>query len=322
MSAAPRTTAGDRLQRVLAELIWIADRDGPTWDEAAAHFGVGVDALRADLMMASMIGADSDDYLDMPVELWSEGDRVHVTLHGFDRPLRLTPAEALVLLVAGQAQQRAGTEAPAALTRALAKLADLLQVDPGTDLDVDLGIRDPAVFAALRDAVDRHRAVEIEHLRVADDSRSTRVVEPWTIFRDGGAWYLTGHCRRADAERVFRVDRIVAATVLDEVVDVPDEPPTAAALRPDADTPRLVLDLDPDARWVAETYPTEAVETAADGRLRITLVVTSVPWAERLLLRLGPLATVVRADDPIPADLARTAAARVLARYGAATARD
>ncbi|NLV54517.1 MAG: WYL domain-containing protein [Acidimicrobiales bacterium] len=323
MTPAPRETAAARLQRILTELLWIAERDGPTWDEAAAHLGVDVEVLRADLTLASMIGADSDDYLDMPVELYTEGDRVHVTLHGFDRPLRLTPAEALVLLVAAQARvDRPGSaddsdDEPAAdaLTRALDKVARLLGVDPGSDLDVDLGIRDAAVFDALRRAVDGRRAVEIEHLRVADDARTTRVVEPWTVFRDGGGWYLTGHCRRAGAERVFRVDRIVAARVLDEPVDVPADPPTAAALRPDADAPRLVLDLAPDARWVAESYPTESVEPTVDGGTRITLAVTSVGWAERLLLRLGPLATVVRADPPMDADLARAAAERILARY-------
>ena len=134
MTPAPRETAAARLQRILTELLWIAERDGPTWDEAAAHLGVDVEVLRADLTLASMIGADSDDYLDMPVELYTEGDRVHVTLHGFDRPLRLTPAEALVLLVAAQARvDRPGSaddsdDEPAAdaLTRALDKVARLL----------------------------------------------------------------------------------------------------------------------------------------------------------------------------------------------------
>ena len=43
-----------------------------------------------------------------------------------------------------------------------------------------------------------------------------------------------------------------------------------------------------------------------------TMAVTARPWLERLLLRLGPDARLVEGDDP---DLARHAAARVLARY-------
>jgi hypothetical protein len=44
----------------------------------------------------------------------------------------------------------------------------------------------------------------------------------------------------------------------------------------------------------------------------VTLVVAETAWLERLLLRLGPDAVVVSGA----ADLAATAAARVLARYG------
>lgn len=315
MTPKPRETASDRMHRVLAELLWIAERDGPTLAEAAARFGVTEATLLADLELATMIGADSDEFLEMPVEMYVEGDRAFVHLHAFDRPLRLTPAEALALVVAGAAQ--GGDDADSPLARARSKLADLLAIDVDDHLDIDLGLGDGDVVAALQRAVDEGRAVEIEHLRGETDVRTRRVVEPWTLFRDRGGWYLSGFCRLAGAERVFRVDRILSAAVLDEAVDRPDRPPAASALRPDADAPRLVLDLAEDARWVVETYPTESVEARADGRTRVVLVVVSPVWAERLLLRLGPSAEVVSADPPLgPGDPAPAAARRVLARYG------
>lgn len=316
MTRARRATASDVMHRVLAELLWIAERDGPLLADAAARFGVSEATLMADLDLATMIGADSDDYLDMPVEMWVEGDRVFVHLHAFDRPLRLTPAEALALVVAGAAAE-GGPEPDAALSRALAKLADLLDIDVGAQVDIDLGLGDADVVRTLQEAVDARRAVEIDHLKADSDVATRRVVEPWTLFRDRGAWYLSGFCRTAGAERGFRVDRIIGARMLDEVVAPPADPPPASALRPDADAPRLVLDLAPDARWVVETYPTESVEVGADGRLRVTLVIVSPVWAERLLLRLGPDATVVSADPPLgPGDPAPAAARRALARYG------
>lgn len=315
MSAA-RTTAADRMQRVLAELLWIAERDGPTLEEAAGRFAVDRATLLADLELASMIGADSDDFLEMPVEMWVEDGRVFVHLHAFDRPLRLTPAEALALVVAAAASTAPGEPDPA-LARALGKLADQLGVDVTEALDVDLGLGDADVVGALQQAVDEHRAVEIEHLKADSDAPTRRVVEPWTLFRDRGAWYLNGLCRTAGGERSFRVDRITAARVLDEVVEAPADPPPASALRPDADAPRLVLDLAPEARWVVESYPTESVEPRPDDTIRVTLVVVSPRWAERLLLRLGPDARVVRADPPLgPGDPAPAAARRTLARYG------
>ena len=89
----------------------------------------------------------------------------------------------------------------------------------------------------------------------------------------------------------------------------------------DADAPRVVLDLEPSARWVAEVHPTEAVEDLGDGRLRVTLSVSARPWLERLLLTLGPLATLVHVDDRLGGpETARAAARRILARYGAGRA--
>jgi hypothetical protein len=60
------------------------------------------------------------------------------------------------------------------------------------------------------------------------------------------------------------------------------------------------------------------MEQLDDGRWRIVLPVTAVPWLERLLLRLGPDVEVTDVGtgtriDSIGAD----AAGRVLARYGA-----
>lgn len=317
MSPAPRLTAAGRMNRVLSALLWIAEHDGPTLAEAAQRFGISEATLLADLELATMIGADSDEYLEMPVEMYVEGDRVFVHLHAFDRPLRLTPAEALALIVAGAAGRGTAGEPDPALTRAVGKLADLLGIDVDDQLDIDLGLGDADVVHALQQAVDQHRAVEIEHVKAESDAPTRRVVEPWSLFRDQGAWYLNGYCRVAAGERSFRVDRVLSARVLDEVVDPPADPPTASALRPDVDAPRVVLDLEPAARWVVENHPCESVEEMPDGRLRVTLAVVSPPWAERLLLRLGPDATVVSADPPLgPADPGPAAARRVLARYG------
>lgn len=310
-----RETAVERMQRVLAEVLWIAERDGPLVAEAAAHFGVTEEELHRDLDMASMIGSDRDEYTDMPVEMWVEDGRVHVHLFAFDRPLRLTPSEALSLVVAGSALAGIDDRSDA-LSGALEKVAGALGISVGDQVDVDLGVGDAGVFADLRDATERHRAVAIVHVNVEHDTRTERVVEPWALFRERGAWYLRGHCRRAGAERQFRVDRILSAEILDEVVSVPDDLGPATALRSEPDAPRLVVDLDPTARWVVESYPAEAVEERPDGSVRATFVVLSRGWAERLLLRAGPAARVVDLDPSLGTEDPGTAAARrILARY-------
>jgi proteasome accessory factor C len=75
--------------------------------------------------------------------------------------------------------------------------------------------------------------------------------------------------------------------------------------RPSPDDMRVVLDLTPQGRWVAEYYPCEDVTELGDGRLRVTLRTPDAEWARRLALGLGEdgrvvapaaLAAAVRAD--------------------------
>lgn len=321
MNPTARTTAADRMHRVMAEILWIAEHDGPTVDEAAARFGIAPAVLRQDLEVASLIGGDSEDFLDMPVELYFEGEQVFVHLSAFDRPLRLSPPEALALVAAGTALIGATPEAGGgALGRALTKVAAVLDIEVGADIDVDLGITDTSVFAALREAVEARRVIEIDHIGTESDTRRSRAVEPWAVFREGGAWYLVGHCRLAGDERVFRIDRIVSAVATDEVITPPDPLPPPRALRSPDDAPTVVLDLDDEAAWVVESYPVDEVTLRPEGGRRVRLRVVSRPWLERLLLRLGPTARVVEVDPRLGGgDLAADAARAVLARYGSPT---
>jgi proteasome accessory factor C len=100
-------------------------------------------------------------------------------------------------------------------------------------------------------------------------------------------------------------------TALPTTFEAPARAPELSVYQPRPDDPRVTLELDPAGRWVAEQYPTEAVEDLGDGRLRVTLAVSERPWLERLMLRLGPAAQVVDGD----AVVGRSAACRVLARY-------
>ena len=48
-----------------------------------------------------------------------------------------------------------------------------------------------------------------------------RDIEPWAVVTTLGNWYVQGHCRMVDPERVFRVDRIRQMEVLDEEFERP-----------------------------------------------------------------------------------------------------
>ena len=110
-----------------------------------------------------MVGADSAEYTDMPIEVVLEDGRVWVRLLSFRRPLRLTPAEGLSLVAAGSALLDVpGADPAGPLGRALAKLADVLGIEPGQALDVDLGAVTGDAFSVLRRAVTGRHQVKIE----------------------------------------------------------------------------------------------------------------------------------------------------------------
>ena len=108
------------------------------------------------------------------------------------------------------------------------------------------------------------------------------------------------------------------------IEDAPRSHPAPASLDRSARTvdeaPRVVLDLRPQAWWVAEAHPVISAEQTDEQHLRVTLAVAGSSWLERLLLRLGPDAAIVEIDAELGApDLAARAASRVLARYRGAS---
>jgi len=321
--ASRRTTASDRLLRLLTVVPWIAAHDGPRLDEVCERFGLTRRQLLDDLQIIPLVGLPPytpDTLIDVTIE----GDRVWLRFADvFARPLRLTPEQGLALVAAGSAWRGVqGAEPDGPLATALDKVAAVLDIDPDEAISVALGgDARPGTIDALRRAVAEHRRVRIDYYAFGRDQRRSREVDPHAVFAEDGAWYVRGHCHLARGERLFRVDRIYDVTLLDERFDPPegvaDGAPEGAVFDPGPEVPRVTLDLAPAGRWVVETYPVEEVVEGGDGRLRVRLAVSATPWLERLLVRLGPDARVVEADDDALRLAGRTAARRLLARYRA-----
>ncbi len=308
----PRAVASNELTRILAIVPWIVAHPGATKTEIATRFGITLDQLDDDLALVLMIGVppySPGDYLDV-----EEDDDGRVTIRlaePFRRPLRLTPAEGLALLAAGRALLAVpGSDATGPLATALDKLEAALEVP---DLVVD--VTEPAQLGAIRDAVRAHSRVEVDYWSAGRDETTTRRIDPEVVFFATGQWYVGAYCHRAQAERMFRVDRIRAVRATGETFEPGrTEFATGTVFTPREDDPRVTLALTPAAAWVAEAYPAESVREHDDGSLEIVLAVSEQAWLERLLLRLGPDVRVVA-----PPELASVAAAvsqRILGRYG------
>lgn len=307
---------GTRIQRLLALLQWAAQHpDGVLVEDVCRRFDMRPDEVTREVELAIMIGGDTLDYSEMPVEGFFDGPRLHVHLNGLDAPMRLTPAEGLAVLAAAGALVGPTPDRASPLWRALVKLGDVLGIDPTEVIDVDIEPDGGAMGRELSEAIAAQRRIRLRYWSYGRDDVQDREVDPWALFNAEGQWYLTGRAVEVDEVRNFRLDRIQELTVLDQAAaPAPRDPPTSFAIADDAS--RVVLDLPAEARWVAEAFPVVAAEAGADGRLIVTLVATETSWLERLLLRVGSEAQVVAPRPPAgqPGVLAK-AAQRVLDRY-------
>lgn len=310
-----RSSAPGRVARLLAIVPWVAAHpDGASIEEVCRRFDVSESKLLEDLNILPFVGVapfTADTLLDVVVE----DGRIWIHPQWFDRPLRLTAAQGLALVAAGEGLAEVqGADPDGPLARGLAKVARSLGIGPGESVDVDLGPGDRSVLDAVNGACRQRRQLVIEYYAYGRDEKTERVIEPWAVFNEQGAWYVDGWCHLAGDERLFRVDRISSADVLDKEFTVAWRSGGDGNFNPRPDDPRVTVDIAPEAAWVAERYPCEHIEELDEGYLRIRLICSGRAWLERLLLRLGPAAQVVEADGGLEAAGAQ-AARRVLDVY-------
>ena len=158
--------------------------------------------------------------------------------------------------------------------------------------------RDPEVSAAVTRALAEGRALHLTYVGAIDE-RTDRDVDPMRVLTLEGRTYLEAWCRRAEAVRTFRLDRIEQAVVLPEPAVVPDDAAPvdlgSGTLRPEGAP--VTLELAPEVAWIAEEHPVESVTELGDGRLRVVMPVADERWLVRLLLRMGSSVTVVDRPD-------------------------
>ena len=321
-AAPPRVApATDRLQRLLALVPYVVSRKVVGLADTAAAFGISERELVDDLNMLWCVELRSPDPY-CPIDLSYEGGEIVVSeAESFDRPLRLGVDEASALLVAlRMLAELPSLEERSALNRTIAKLeaaagsAAAVSAQVAVQLD-DRGTGTAAAQA--RDAIERGRRLHLSYYVPGRDEATERDVDPMRLLVVEGRTYLEGWCLRAEAVRLFRLDRVLDLAVLDEPASVPAqaEPRDVdqGLFRPSADDVEVELELSAAGRWVAEYYPCERVTDLGDGRLQVRLRTPDTRMVRRLALRLGEDGRVTS-----PADLAaeiREDAAAALAQY-------
>ncbi|GAA4354697.1 helix-turn-helix transcriptional regulator [Angustibacter luteus] len=315
-------SATERLSRLLAMVPWLLAHQGVPLADAAAEFGVDERQLVKDLELLFVCGLPGHLPDDLIEADWEEGFVYLGNADAISRPLRLGVDEALALIVGLRTLMDVpGVGDRDAVRRALVKLEAAAGAagQPAGSVRVDLGqVADADVLTTAEDALRLRRRLHLGYLVPHRDETTERDVDPMRVLHVDGRWYLEGWCHRAEGVRLFRLDRVVSARIL----DVDGTPPAEAQGRdldgdlfaPGPDDHVVTLALRPSARWVVDYYPVDRVTETSDGDLVVTLRTGDLAWLRQLALRLGGSGRIV--DPPELADDVRRVAAAALEGYG------
>ncbi|MEU6125552.1 WYL domain-containing protein [Streptomyces sp. NPDC047123] len=312
------SNAIDQTRRMLSLVTYLRERPGAHVGDVARAFGITPDELISDLDVLPLCGTSfrGGDLLDID----TDGDRIW--WHNPDdvaAPLRLAADEATALLVAA----RAVATLPGlresdrlALLRATAKLETAAGEAAGASSRLSVTFEsEGGVFADVDRAISERRRLWIRYYSPARDEVTEREIDPIRLVSVGHT-YVEAWCRRSEARRTFRLDRVAEIKILDE----PSAPPevelrdlSEGLVQPAAEDPEVVVEVGPGGRWVAEYYPHDSADELPDGGLRITLRTPDPASLRRLALRLGRDGRIV---SPVQlADSARHAAREALEAY-------
>ena len=306
-----------RLKRILLLVPYAIKHPGVSVDELSAKFDIKKTDLVDDLNLLFMCGLPGYGPGDL-IDIEFDSGYVYVRMADyFAAPLRLTPVEALALYAGGAAMASMPEMDQAdALKRALEKLGVALgRKDDGSPL-VDVRFEaDPSDhLKAIQRGLANKKRVRLEYFSASSGEIGTRDIDPWSLYAALGRWYLVALDHRSNEERMFRVDRIKSAVVLDEDAEIPtDFDPNAytAAFRERAGQPVARFEISPRvARWFEEYYPVRSASTLSDGWRAVELSYTKPQWVAALVLSIGD---GVRNIEPVEVRDAVSAAAREIA---------
>jgi predicted DNA-binding transcriptional regulator YafY len=309
MPVASRDSAGDQLERILKILPFAARDDGASVSELAETLGASAERVLRDVEQVVERAYYLPPEQANDTQILIEGDRVTVLARAcaFRRPPRLSAREALAL---GVGLRALALDAPPERRDRLFALAERLERElalrpaSGTEPHVALAFGPPEhseVHACLRDAAREQRAVSIQYLKTGATAPEGRTIHPYALVFAERWWYALAHCCTQDGVRRFRLDRVLAAEVLDQSFELPaDWDPHAhtqggRAFIADEPTEVRVRYGPRIARWIRERET--GAESLSDGGVIVSHTVADPRWIVAHVLQYGPDAEVLEPSD-------------------------
>lgn len=308
------STSTDHLSRLIAEAAFVHSRGEVELEEMASEFGIGVETLIEDLQVLFVCGDLGAGWEDLIEADWEDGWVRVRNADALAAPLRLSPPETTALLAGLAALSPAGGAEQELLSTVRDKLMALQRADarpgqtgdapaPGHDGDgasrsaadetagpaedeprSTPGSRTDRIVALLQEALAQSDVVHLRYSRPDVPGTSVRLVRPEALETSGARAYLRAHDLDLDAERRFRIDRIVEllepaqSAAPESGLEPEPEPKFEPELHATASSPAMpsaplpaILDqsvwirLEPAVAWVAEAFEAAEIRDLTDG---------------------------------------------------------
>lgn len=181
----------------------------------------------------------------------------------------------------------------------LTKISALFHMPMENWIEVDFSrwvdkTQDNEKFEALKNAIINHRVVEITYAGI-QGLQTVRRVRPIKLQYKSKAWYLKAYCMTKEDFRLFKFNRILDLTVLEETflpIEFPDEKvPT------DTIDEKVTLRFEREAAYrVYDEFDASQVKIQEDGSLLVSAHLPIDAWLTGYLLSFG---TQVEIIEPV-----------------------
>ncbi|MEI6867072.1 MAG: WYL domain-containing protein [Actinomycetes bacterium] len=287
----------DRTARALDLIPFILENPGLTIEELAKEFETTPKEITKDLNLLFVCGLPGYTPLELIDLSFESGSVSVIEPQSLDRPRKLNRREVISLILAleGLATLRSDGDK---LRLEILKLRDSL-VATIKDANLQLATHEeflpPSPFLQIIEgAISGRSDLNLEYLSGNRDERSERRVTPAQLYTENGFIYLIGYCFKSEADRTFRLDRIVKCERATELVATSETSTSSTQFNSDHNlTEEPILEISHRARNFLEENA--AVLTILSTNPDFTLAQIAVldpEWLIRSVLGLGGAVTV------------------------------
>lgn len=290
----------ERIVRLLNLVAYASKHPDLTPMEIARDLGADPEEVRDDLDLIHLSGIGNGP--GEMIELEHSWRRVQIIdSKGLDKPLRLTPTEANVLLVLlDSLETMPALVNHEAVTSAAAKIRAATKARGVDDAQHSA---DAGVSTVLAQALSQRRPLTLTYYSASSDTTTTREVEPLSLFHQSGHTYL--RAMQAGEPKTFRLDRITDASLLDGSVATAPSPFNPQDPFGLDELPEAQLAVHPDATWLADYWQIDLRSPTDNGWVDAGMRYGSEDWLVRFCLGQADRVRLIA-----PAHLADTVSSR------------